>query len=109
MESFLITGAIFFHTWIPAELDLVIPSFSFTQRSDFPTAFEKNIYLSGNEFLDIKDAGYNVLAVTSSYQPEDGESYKRKFNAASNAFKDWFEINIGKRYEIQKMKALTTY
>lgn len=41
-------------------------------------------------FLDIKDAGYNVLAVTSPYQSEDGESYKRKFNAASNAFKDWF-------------------
>lgn len=54
-----------------------------------------------------------MLAVTSPYQPEDGESYKRKFNAANNAFKDWFEdwfeINIGKRYEIQKMKALTTY
>ena len=88
------------HTWTSEEKALLISDWGYTQRADFPTAFEKNIYLSGNEFLELKDAGYNVIAVTSPYQPDDGSAYKRKFNAASNAFKDWFESNIGDRYEI---------
>ncbi|MEG0469598.1 MAG: hypothetical protein RR562_06785, partial [Longicatena sp.] len=88
------------HTWTSEEKALLISDWRYTQRADFPTAFEKNIYLSGNEFLELKDAGYNVIAVTSPYQPDDGSAYKRKFNAASNAFKDWFESNIGDRYEI---------
>lgn len=88
------------HTWTSEEKALLIEDLSFTKKKEFPTAFEKNIYLSGNKFLELKDAGYNVIAVTSPYQPDDGSSYKRKFNAASNAFKDWFESNIGDRYEI---------
>lgn len=87
------------HTWTAEEKATLITNSAYTQMADFPTAFEKNIYLSGNEFLEMKQQGYNVIAVTSPYQPEDGSAYKRKFNATSNAFKDWFEQNIGERYE----------
>ncbi len=95
------------HTWTIEEKSKVIVDWTFTQRKDFPTAFEKNIYKSAHEMLDIKNTGINILAVTSPYQAEDGSAYKRKFNAASNAFKDWFEINIGTRYEITENESFT--
>lgn len=91
---------IFSHNWTEKEKALLIPSQPFVRRQDFPSAFEKNIYRSSNALKGLKNIGYNVLAVTSPYQPENGEAYQRKFNAASNAFKNWFSINVGPRYEI---------
>lgn len=86
------------HTWTQEEKDTLIADYSFTARDDFPTSFEKNIYQSGRQFLQLKNEGVNVVAVTSPYQ-EGTESWQISFNAASNAFKDWFELNIGDRYE----------
>lgn len=91
---------IFSHNWTEKEKALLIPLQPFVRRQGFPSAFEKNIYMSGSALKGLKNLGYNVLAVTSPYQPENGEAYKRKFNAASNAFKNWFSINVGPRYEI---------
>lgn len=96
-----------FHNWTESEKSKVIVDWTYTQRKDFPTAFEKNIYKSAHEMLDIKQTGINIIAVTSPYQPDDGSVYKRKFNAASNAFKDWFELNIGSRYEITENESFT--
>lgn len=43
----------------------------------------------------------NVIAVTSPYHDiSDGQTYKYKFRSASDAFKLWFEQNIGSRYEV---------
>ncbi|MEG0528693.1 MAG: hypothetical protein RR531_14375, partial [Longicatena sp.] len=94
------------HTWTVEELDGLATSAEATNRQLFPTSFEKNIYMSGNEFLKIKNKGYNIIGLTSPYQEEDGSSFKRKFNAASNAFKDWFELNIGTRYESTKNESM---
>lgn len=86
------------HTWTQAEKDTLITNYAFTTRDDFPTSFEKNIYQSGHQFLEMKNEGINVVAITSPYQAGT-ETWQIPFNAASNAFKDWFEVNIGKRYD----------
>lgn len=91
----------FVHTFTDAE-KATMPPYSLTRTAAWPTMMEKNIYLSGNLFKDMKASGYNVMAVTTPYQPQTGaggENYKIKFNAVTNSFKDWFAQEIGTRYE----------
>ncbi|TLG73016.1 MucBP domain-containing protein [Culicoidibacter larvae] len=91
----------FIHTFTEAE-KATMPTYTLTRSAAWPTMMEKNIYLTGNLFKDMKASGYNVMAVTTPYQPQTGaggEAYKIKFNTVTNSYKDWFEQEIGTRYE----------
>ena len=71
-----------------------MPSQMDNRQSDFPTMFEKSIYLCGNLFKEMKSNGYSVFGITKNYNMNIVLGYQNK------AFVDWFEEKIGPRFDV---------
>ena len=71
---------------MPSQLD--------NRQSDFPTMFEKSMYLCGNLFKQMKGSGYNVFGITKNYNMNIVLGYQNK------AFVEWFEEKIGPRFDV---------
>lgn len=72
----------------------VLPTFvqSNAHALDFHTMFEKNIYLTGNLFLQMQQAGYQFIGMRVPYQNPEGDY--RYFNKTNEAFIQWIDQNI---------------
>lgn len=68
----------------------LIPS---AQTDTIPTSFDKEIYLVGNDWLDMKTAGYNEYLL---YSPWHGSVDNH--GSLFKSFSEWFEKYIGPKY-----------
>lgn len=76
------------------------------KTATFTTQLEKNIYHSGNLLQEMKAPGYNISAYTRPYEPS-GFSPGNRFEIIANLFQEWFEENIGTRFDKAQSETIT--
>ncbi|MDO1605671.1 hypothetical protein Q2T76_06310, partial [Lactobacillus sp. YT155] len=96
-------GSLFHPTWSEEE-KATKPKNTQVSKPQFPTYYEKSMYLSGRVFKDMKTAGYNISELTTPYQADDAQ-YANLHNT-NQRFQEWLEQNIGKRFDSTRNESM---
>lgn len=90
----LISGETADDQWIDRSNPTRLPQTRATlSEPGYVNSYEANVYFNGNDLLDMKNAGINIVSVTRDYHSGRNES------VLEGAFADWL-ANVGPHYDL---------